>query len=295
MAELALSFQEALRHCNPATRALLSARQLALQPETRHQDVYIEWQYGDAGPDVSAIFRTVQPDGVPPDAWQYTWRLQDGQPRSCKLPRSMSDTLTFPTLSPTGAGMFRPGLTNYDPEQGRFLDAAPGRVVTVTQAARYMLYGMPWWWRRSARVVQEYMLHQFNAAESQRLAYFLGSEKAGGDDDSTAAAADGNDAEAAPGTAAGGGAAADGAADADLRQAANAEAADRPPGPPDTDGMDEAGPSGRTRPTFIPALFHGGVCPIANPRYTLGYPRLLRFAKCSSLKCPSCTSAHVEQ
>ena len=127
---------------------------------------------------MTAIFPTFQPDSVPADVRQYTWRLQDGQPRSCKLPRGMSNTLTFPTLSPTGAGLFRPGFTHYDPEQGRFLDAAPGRMVTVTQVARYMLYGMPWWWRRSAHVVQEYVLHQFNAAETAGV--LLWQRKGGG-------------------------------------------------------------------------------------------------------------------
>ena len=98
------------------------------------------------------------------------------------------------------------------------------------------------------------MLHDVNAADNQRLAYFLGSEKAGGKDDGAAAAPGGNGAGATtPGAAAAGG-------NADHRQAANVEAADRPLGPPDVDGMDDTDPSCKTWSTLTPTSFHGGAC-----------------------------------
>jgi len=83
------------------------------------------------------------------------------QYRVVHLDAGFADMLHFPVLFPTAQGIHNPELRCCD-----------GRSLTASMYTRFILYNLPAQFRRSPRVLQEWVLHKWNAIEHDRLTYY---------------------------------------------------------------------------------------------------------------------------
>lgn len=225
-AALLVNFRTLLAEHNPVAATLRAACELALDPSVQEQDICLKFLNDDAGPEVSAVYHTRDPDHLPPEVQPVIWPIGEGPPKAKPVSALQGNMLAYPALFPTGC-------------------TALGDSISPLEYARYLMYHAPLTEMRqfqlSPRVFQEWLLSSWNAVENNRLRFFYNQHSASsvglGAEEDAAGGMDGDD-----------GVAADDAA------AAGADAGE--PGAP----ADEAGAQGGARrkahpfwkPSFIP-------------------------------------------
>ena len=148
-----------LGESNPVTAAYRRAVEMA--QEHPDQAVVLQFQYGDAGPDVSALYHTSNVDRLPPLTQLLVWPHSTDAPKALPVEDGMRDALAFPTLFPHGTGGYNPNAkTRRD------------KKVTLVMFGAYLTFQQPYHFSCSPRVVQEWLLHVWNQAENYRLQYY---------------------------------------------------------------------------------------------------------------------------
>lgn len=149
-----------LERDNPVTRELVRACELHRSND--HHYVALKFQFGDAGPEVSAVYHTQDPDNRPPQLIMLAFP-KNAPTQARRLRHGEVDALTFPALFPTGRGAY-----NDDAK------TTTNRKLTRAMHTRYLMYNedkLPQF-LRSSRLVQEWLLHTWNEIETERLAFF---------------------------------------------------------------------------------------------------------------------------
>jgi hypothetical protein len=161
---MASTFQSILASSNPVTVGLRRACELQREGGgVKH--IIMQFQYGDTGPDVSAVYHTPDPDNKPPKLMHLVWPrgTPEKEAKSRTVRQGEVDALTFPVLFPTGKGAYNPKAM-----------CKSGKRVTRCMWTRYILchtHSIPQF-ARCQRSVQEWVLHCWNEIEVDRLSFY---------------------------------------------------------------------------------------------------------------------------
>ena len=169
--QLLAKFRAVIETNHPIARELHAACALAALPGMEQHDVCLQFARGDAGPQVSAVFHTRDPDRLPPEMQPAVWPRNTAAPTAQPVDALTGCALACPALLPGGLGNVHPDLS-------------------VADFVRYLAMqapGLPQF-QLCPRVFQELLLTAWNATDCKRLGFFYNRHTAraygiGADDD----------------------------------------------------------------------------------------------------------------